>query len=313
MGHIEKTFAELKTEPSNGMNGSMFTVEIAENYHIHYRNYRLVMNKKEFMYFMAGMKQALQKWQELGSPDANPNQPVDTPPTYLLNLGIEPIRSEPAKNEEWRKIMVELQKYAEWAQRDDFMHLHYKDLRIDLTINEFLEFASIIADAKNHLTTYLRQKRGQVEGETILDVGTEIKREGRGLAMVFKAEVDLSMILNNWNSMYTKEQIAEREQCKSLQTSLKTEGMKKPLRYALLMGNNSSFGVLLDGHHRAIAASKIGWSRILVQFEVWTDNTIKTIDDLKYYMNETFDSPQMVEKAFTNNKIKLENMEDLIW
>ena len=313
MGHIKKLFSEMVVKPENDMNGTMFTIERAENFHLHWRNYRLVFNKQEFSHFLAGVTEAAQKWNAEGQPDASKDHAVETPPIYYLNRGVESIRAEPQKNDEWRKIGVELQDIAEWCNRDDFMHVHYKDLRIDLTVGEFTEFASVVEDGKNHLKKYAREKIGQADGTHILEIATEIHREGRGLAMVFNAEVDIDMLLDNWNSMYTKEQMLATEKCQALKESIKT-GMNTPIRYAFVLANNTVFGALLDGHHRAVAAKGLGWTKMLVQFEIWVDKKeITSVDTIKRYLLEIFHDPTTVDKAFETNKLKLTSMEDLIW
>lgn len=315
MGHIEETFAEMKLKPENDMNGCMLTVEKAENFHVHWRNYRLVFDEEEFSKFMQAMKCAYDNWEADGKPSADKNHPVDQPPKYYFQSQIQSNRHEPAKNEEYRKAMVELQQYVPWAKRDDFMHVHYKDLRIDLTVDEFVQFASVVEDAKHHLHRYLRNKSGETEEvERLLEVSTEIHRENRKLAMVFDAEVDAGVLESNWNSMYRKEQIREMNSFKKLKNNIEQHGLKRPLRYALTIVGDNVFGSLLDGHHRVLACRDLGWSKVMAQFEVWFNiDSVKDIDYIRHCLKCVFGNDDMVRKAFEQNKIKLNSLEDAIW
>lgn len=129
-----------------------FVVEICEKVHVHYRNLRLLLSLQDFLEIARGIKDSLSRWENMGRPE--PREGIH------IELCRKQVAQFPLSND---VIAVNLNKnlyaenegkiFAEGADLRDprYIHLKVRDLRVELTLDEFNELAEAVVEAKGKL------------------------------------------------------------------------------------------------------------------------------------------------------------------
>ncbi len=135
MGKIKKVLAKNILEPRT-LTATLLWVDLCENVHIHYRNFRFDMSCEEFSEFMCAIKNLYKAVEYQMEQDKF----EEGDPNYLRQIKyVNPLdnHSDYFPN----RLVLEV-------QRDDTYHLHYRDLRIHLTEDEFDDMANAFIRAK---------------------------------------------------------------------------------------------------------------------------------------------------------------------
>lgn len=131
-----------------------FVVEICEKMHTHYRNIRIVQTLDDFINMAEGFASALERWKKRGCPGTGSRH-------------IELCRKQVAVSDFSDEIEINLNKnlylenegqiFAEGAdfKEPEYIHLKIRDVRIELSIEDFkaLTETMIEAHGKLHTTT----------------------------------------------------------------------------------------------------------------------------------------------------------------
>ncbi len=119
-------------------------LECAETFHLHWRNVRLEMSHANFRSFIAMLQRAMEAWKHHGSPEAA---------TYL-ELGSMTVEKPVCYPDEFKIELCEYPCAAESGQEHsgchhepDYVHLHYRDLRVEMSLQDFGTFASVVTQA----------------------------------------------------------------------------------------------------------------------------------------------------------------------
>ena len=152
MGHTIKNLSTKQVESKTIFN-NRFVVEICECVHVHYRNLRIVLSLEDFLSMAQGMSDALTRWKKQACP-----QPSE-------NIHLELCRKEVALgkvSEDEVKVNLNTNLYnknegrvfAEGANFNDpaYIHLKIRDLRVELSVDEFNQLADAIGEAKKVLS-----------------------------------------------------------------------------------------------------------------------------------------------------------------
>lgn len=130
MGHIKKVLASQHLEPRS-ITPRMIWVDLCENIHIHYRNFRFDMSKQEFATWMCAMnclyKASEYSMHKFKFEEGDPN-----------NLKQLQFRQEINNNSDYYPNRAVL----EW-NRDDTYHFHYRDFRLHMSEDEFEDIAGM--------------------------------------------------------------------------------------------------------------------------------------------------------------------------
>ena len=125
-----------------------FVVESCESFHIHYRNLRINLGFQDWMSVGKGLSDAFLRWVKKGSPVGGHTElcrkdvartPKNEGITVNLNTNLY------GKNE--GKVFSDGAGLTEPA----YIHLKYRDLRLEMTLEEFHEFADTMNEAKEAL------------------------------------------------------------------------------------------------------------------------------------------------------------------
>tara|TARA_Y100000992_G_C21184533_1_gene452408 strand:+ start:164 stop:880 length:717 start_codon:yes stop_codon:yes gene_type:complete len=144
MGIVEKILSKNKTDPESVISTDDISIELSENFHLHYRNSRLELDHEEWQKISKQIISSYLKWLMLFSPKSGD---IDNSGKQIF-FSKSKLSSIPGEKNDFvrsNEIRVELQKWA------DYIHIHYKSLRLEFSIDEFLEFAKTIEEGKKNL------------------------------------------------------------------------------------------------------------------------------------------------------------------
>ncbi len=148
MGHVKKILASKRIQPIPTFYSDKLAMELAENFHLHLRNLRIEWDSVEFEKIAKMFCEALEKWNKFGRPTSKEYSWLDGSYYPLGDDKIPPIPGlfdNGITNDELR---IEIQKWA------DYVHLHYKELRIEFSVEEFNEFTEVVLEAARKLGQY---------------------------------------------------------------------------------------------------------------------------------------------------------------
>ena len=149
MGNTEKMLFDGKVNQVSDVYADMHTVERCEDFHIHWRNLRLIFDKPEFELFCQAIRIAHGNWKKLGCPDPEPGKSL---PEYLYNLGVDPIHGRRSTD-----LKIEAQGELPHMPKN-MIHLHYKSIRLDVSHKEFVELAEAFASALKEFKEWRKTK-----------------------------------------------------------------------------------------------------------------------------------------------------------
>lgn len=150
MGHTLKPLASAEVSQKSIFN-NRFCIEICEKVHTHYRNIRIVQSLDDFITMASGFTDALDRWKKRGCPGTSKNR------------HIELCRKQIAISDESNLIQVNLNDnlynknadgiFSAGADFTDekYIHLKIRDIRFEMSINEFKEFAHVVTQASREL------------------------------------------------------------------------------------------------------------------------------------------------------------------
>ena len=150
MGNTLKPLAQAEISQKSVFN-NRFVIEICEKVHTHYRNLRIVQSLDDFITMANGFNVAVDRWKKRGCPGTG------------KGVHIELCRKQIAVADESNLIQVNLNEnlynknadgiYSLGADfsEDKYIHMKIRDLRLEMSINEFMELADVVAEAKREL------------------------------------------------------------------------------------------------------------------------------------------------------------------
>ena len=149
MGQTIKNLSRKGLSSKSIFNNRM-VVEICEKVHIHYRNLRILLNISDYISFCKGCRDALDRWEKRGKPDIGGEH-------------IELCRKQISNDTHNDGIQINLNHnlylhnkgriFSEGSDLDDkqYIHLKYRDLRLEMTKDEFILFAEAVEDARKNI------------------------------------------------------------------------------------------------------------------------------------------------------------------
>lgn len=150
MGQTIKKLAEREIKEPAVFN-NRFVVEVCEKVHVHYRNLRILMSLTDFISMARGMSDALKRWEKLGSPEPDASNHIEL---CRKDVATEPQGSGIAINLN-KNLYVhnEGRVFAEGANFSEpiYIHLKTRDLRLELSTDEFDELAEAVIEAKSKM------------------------------------------------------------------------------------------------------------------------------------------------------------------
>lgn len=140
-----------KKLPGKPIFNNRFVVEICEKIHTHYRNIRIVQSLDDFINMAEGFSASLERWKKRGCPGTGSRHIelcrkqvaiTDFSDTVEINLNENLYK----KND--GGIFAEGSNFTE---EDKYMHVKIRDVRIEMSIEEFNTICEAFIEAKEKL------------------------------------------------------------------------------------------------------------------------------------------------------------------
>lgn len=147
MGHTIKNLSTKEISPKTIFN-NRFVVEVCECVHVHYRNLRIVLPIADFISIAEGMANSLTRWKKQGSPEPSEHTHIelcrkDVAHTKIAGDEIKVNLNTNLYNKNQGRV------FAEGADFQDpaYIHLKIRDLRVELSVDEFNQLSEAIMEA----------------------------------------------------------------------------------------------------------------------------------------------------------------------
>lgn len=148
MGQTLKVLAEKDVQGKTVFN-NRFVVEVCEQVHVHYRNLRILMSMQDWFSMAEGMADSVKRWKAQGCPEIGSNTHVELCRKQVATCPVDDSKIKVNLNANlYDKHKGRI--FSEGAGLDDpaYIHLKIRDLRLELTLDEFIELADSIAIAR---------------------------------------------------------------------------------------------------------------------------------------------------------------------
>lgn len=150
MGHTLQPLSH-KELPAKSVFDKRFVVEVAEKFHLHYRNLRILLSLSDFIEFCQGVIKAYERWQKLGNPEPKQGSHIELcrrkVGNDVYNEGIKLNLNDNLYLKNEGRI------FSEGADFTDpyYIHLKLRDLRVELSLDDFKQLAEAVKEAEKAL------------------------------------------------------------------------------------------------------------------------------------------------------------------
>ncbi len=255
MGSVKEELSKTILKDRELHNSRMF-IDLAENIHIHHREFRTVFSMNEFLEYCNILEKS--KTAVLEYLENNVNYKESKYPTTLFVAGsddrqIKYLENSPKPNESQyfnNLLTVELQ--DEFVT--DEIHVHYRDLRIVMNRNTFKDFAESVETAKKNLDKFEKNNSYAQKHHKDRIINQE------DIFVNYNNANIRSMNLENIKSYHFANIYDKDRTNRTIDklTKLKNEDFV-PI---ILSTEKNGEHYIIDGHHRYFAAKKMNHKKI---------------------------------------------------
>lgn len=131
-----------------------FVIECCETFHLHWRNLRLELSADNWLQLVDAFETGIAKWRAHGSPRSHPHLELAR---FLMDTSeiVHPTTANAELCENLYKTLRETHGAdAEFWVEDAFVHFHYRDLRVEMPIADFLAFSKTMSEAHTKLRSH---------------------------------------------------------------------------------------------------------------------------------------------------------------
>ena len=131
-----------------------FVIECCETFHLHWRNLRLELSADNWLQLVEAFETGIAKWRAHGSPRSHPHLELAR---FLMDTS-QVVNGTTANAELCENLYKTLREThgadAEFWVEDAFVHFHYRDLRVEMPIADFLGFSKTMTEAHTKLRSH---------------------------------------------------------------------------------------------------------------------------------------------------------------
>lgn len=262
MGAVKKILAE-KTLREREKHNSRALVDLCENIHIHYREFRLIFSLDEYFEFVDIVHKSTRDVRNYlyNNPEY---QEQAYPTTILIACGKDRqqkfLQNSPAPHRSKyhnNHFAIELQE--EFVT--DEIHVHWRDLRVALNRENFRDVAQAFIEAHKNLTEFERQydyQRAAHEDRAIIDFHKDEGLEGdriQGTVML-----DAAKVASHWFKDLRREWKHNRDYIEALKERYRNKQAVPPLLVS--KPNQDGIHHIVNGHHRYLASLEAGLMQV---------------------------------------------------
>jgi len=310
MGAVKVMLAEKDLKDRERHNSRLF-VDLCENIHIHYREYRFVFSLDEYFEFVDIVSKSTED--VVGYLRQNPDYREEEYKTTLMVAGgrerqMKFLENSPQPDRSYyfnNSLRLELQE--EYVT--DEIHIHYRDFRLALNRENFKDMAAAFTEAHQSLlefeknNAYERDSHGDREvpdwsqNKKISESDTDLKG-CRG--------VEIDKVRSHWHQNILTDWNPDPQVIAALKTAI--QGGRDFAPVVLTKKQSDGNYLIIDGHHRVRAAleegktqvpcfiTELDWDesqplrdadRLLKQFDANTGYQYKVSEYFKSYLGNT--------------------------
>lgn len=146
MGQTLRNLARRDLKKNNIFN-HRFVVELCETMHVHYRNVRIVLSQRDWSSVAQGCSDSLKRWAKMDMPTVGKKHIELCRKPVAEEIGNEEMALNLNKN---LYIKYKDKVFAEGNRLNEevYIHFKYRDIRIELPIQEFRDMADMFTEAK---------------------------------------------------------------------------------------------------------------------------------------------------------------------
>jgi hypothetical protein len=150
MGEVILPLADGEV-PKHTIFDRRFVIECCETFHLHWRNMRLELSAENFVKLVETLEKAIATWRAHGCPPEHHHLELSK---FMMDvddvvkpteLGVELCRNL------YRDYRETHGADAEFWEEDAFVHFHYRDMRFEMSIEDFLAFSQTMAEGRETL------------------------------------------------------------------------------------------------------------------------------------------------------------------
>lgn len=290
MGSVKKNLS-LATLPERERHHSRLFIDLAENIHIHHREFRTVFSLDEYFEYADIITRSTEDVRNFLA--QNPNYQEQKYPTTIFIAGgkerqLKFLENSPSPNMSKyfsNDFAIELQ--DEFVT--DEIHIHYRDFRLALNRKHFKQIAACFENALQQLENFEMENTYEREGHSDRFI-SDFNKTGfpGGCKLGGVQPVKLSEIKSAWYQDILKEWKPDPSAIKNLVCSYKENKSFFPI---VLSTEKDGSHKIIDGHHRFFAASQLkleSIDAIIINLEFSkTENVRKAEALLKEFDDET--------------------------
>ncbi len=270
MGDIKKILCK-KELPERELHNSRMFIDLAENIHIHYREYRNIFSLDEYFEYAEIISKSTDDVRNYLA--QNPTYEEGKYPTTIMIAGGKMrqrsfLKNSPKPNKSFyhnNELVIELQE--EYVT--DEIHIHYRDFRIAMNIENFRVFAKGVIDSLSSLNVFtIQNEYNREEHDDRMVKINEMNKMNSSFTELMGTEwFSISKIKSKWYEIVGTDFISKGEiewfPNYGAIKILKEEYLKNKRFVPIILSTEKDGShIIVDGHHRVYTALLLGLYRI---------------------------------------------------
>lgn len=283
MGDVKKYLFQSTLSERESHHSRLF-VDLAENIHIHHREFRTVFSLDEYFEYADIINQSTTDVRNFLS--QNPNYEEKKYPTTIMIAGgkdrqLKFLQNSPLPNKSnyfSNDFAIELQ--SEFVT--DEIHIHYRDFRIGFDRVRFREVANGFKKALLELDEFEKSNsyNRKSHSDRIINNFNHQKKSESAPVQMGVQKTPLAEIKSYWHVDIESQFKPEKEAISLLISHYKRNGYFSPI---ILSTEDNGDHLIIDGHHRYYAAKKMQLSNIdavIVNLSFFQSEKIRKAENL---------------------------------
>jgi hypothetical protein len=262
MGSVRKMLFK-NTLPERESHHSRLFVDLAENIHIHHREYRTVFSLDEYFEYVDILLQSTNDVRNYL--EQNPSYEEGKYPTTIMIAGGKERQLKFLKNSLKPNKSVYYSNDFAIELQDEFVtdeiHIHYRDFRIAMDRERFRVVAEGFKKSLEELDQFEKHESYVRENhpDRVIDSHKETYKENIEAQQMGVKSINIKDIYSSWYSDILLDWQPEQEYIKQIIDRHKKQKVIAPI---IVSTEPDGRHLIVDGHHRYYAACKFGLSYI---------------------------------------------------
>jgi len=262
MGSVRKYLFKERL-PERETHHSRLFIDLAENIHIHHREYRTVFSLDEYFEYADIVARSTNDVRNFL--EQNPNYEEQKYPTTIMIAGgkerqLKFLKNSPKPNQSAyfsNDFAIELQ--DEFVT--DEIHIHYRDFRIAMNRERFRKVANGFKTSLEELDKFEATEayEREMHPDRIINDFNNLNKEDIETKQMGVSQVKLSKIFSNWYNDIQTEWSPNQDAIKALELEYDKINLFIPI---VLSTEKDGRHLIVDGHHRFYTAKKLNLESI---------------------------------------------------